>query len=112
MNNEPTTVPVIVRDNFPPYRVREVEGHAPFEVFGERFAVTAIPCRLPDDVQQWRATHVESGCGVPDTNCATIDMVETAARIYLDKVGPQKLKEAIAKAYEIIARGQPGAPAP
>ena len=99
------TVTIEMRSSRPPYDTREVKGYLPFEVHGERFAVTRIPCALTDE-KQWRATHIETGAGVPGSDCAKMEDVPALLRTMAAKSNPEKLRAAVAKCREIIAEGK------
>lgn len=94
-----------MRSARPPYDTWEVDGYLPFEVHGERFAVTRIPCALNDDLQ-WRATHIETGTAVQATACAKMEGVPPLLQELAAKSNPEKLRQGLAKVRAIIAEGK------
>lgn len=99
-----------VRSAFPPYDTWPATGHLPFEMHGERFAVTRIPCALTD-THQWRVSHVETGAACPRTNGATMEEALANGKATLAEVGPDRLKASIAKVRALfpnIKISQPG----
>lgn len=90
-----------VRSAHPPYDTWPATGHMPFEIHGERFAVTRIPCTL-NDAQQWRVSHVETGAACPRTIGATIEEALANGKATLAEVGPDKLKASLAKVRSLF----------
>src|SRR4051812_47548790 len=81
---------ILTRSMEPPYVVRETIGYLPFEVFGEKFAVTCVwSAEITQDF--WRATHIATGAAVPKTGCELIEDVPAKAREVLETVGREKL---------------------
>ncbi len=92
----PLEIEMEVRSARPPYETWPATGHLPFEMHGELFAVTRIPCALRDE-EQWRATHIETGVAVPRTGAATMEEVPEKTKTLLAEVGSEKLKASLAK---------------
>jgi len=64
------------------------EGFLPFEIYGEKFAVT-------ENLGFWRATHIKTGAAVPCTDCSRKTSVKKAALAVLEKAGEAAFKKAI-----------------
>lgn len=94
---------VFILDGNPPYAKTETLGYLPFEVFGEQFAVTRIPLPSLEGEPEWRATHIATGAGVPQTDCVHQRQVPSRTRHILERHGEAKFKAAIAKAVSLLA---------
>ncbi len=86
----------------PPYNTWQTFGYHPFEVFGERFAITAIPASEPTD-GHFRATHIATGAAVPNTECDELRDVYAKACKVLESVGPGVLRKSLDKVAELLA---------
>ena len=92
--------PIKIRSSTPPYDEYTTTASHPFEVFGEKFAVTKT------DRCQYRATHLATGTAIPGSECEFAADVPAQTERLLTSVGEAKLKAGIAKANELIASGQ------
>ena len=88
-----------------PYAKWPATGHLPFEVHGERFAVTANPSALAAE-QEWRVSHVGTGMAVPRAKGATMEQAREKAIAVLTEVGPERLRRAIEDAERMFARAE------
>lgn len=89
-------ISINVRAAQPPYDTYPATGHLPFEMHGERFAITIIPNPL-NDFQKWRVTHIDTGAAIPGVFEATIELARERGMAHLTEVGPEKLKAALAR---------------
>jgi len=96
------TIEMNVRSAHAPYDTWPATGHLPFEMHGERFAVTRIPYAL-NDAQQWRVSHVDTGVALPRTMGATKEEARDAAKAVLAVVGAEKLQAGLATARALFA---------
>ena len=96
--------PIKIRSCTPPYDEYTTTASHPFEVFGEKFAVTETGIFAV--VGQYRATHLETGTAIPGSECEFAADVPAQTERLLTSIGEAKLKAAIAKANELIASGQ------
>ena len=103
-------IKINMRNARAPYETWPATGHAPFEIHGEHFAITKIPCALKGE-QQWRATHIETGMAVPYSASTTIEGAREAAKDTLAKITPEKLQISLAKGRALFANGSDQPPA-
>jgi hypothetical protein len=96
------TIEINVRSAHPPYDTWPATGHLPFEMHGERFAVTRIPCAL-NDAQQWRVSHVETGVALPRTQGSTKEEALANAKAVLAQGGQEKLKASLTQVRALFA---------
>jgi ribosomal protein L37E len=87
-----------------PFNTWDEAGWLPFEMHGERFAVTRIPCALDSPIR-WRVSHVGTGVALPDTDSARQEEAKAKAIEVLTKQGAEKLKAALDLARRIIGKG-------
>ena len=99
--DEIDAIPLEIRAATAPYKKYKTTGFFPFEVHGERFAVTPRPGT--DERRRWHATHIETGFAVPGTACEMLTDVQPLAIDRLTRCGPEKLKAALDKVRALIA---------
>ena len=99
--DEIEAIPLEIRAATAPYEKYKTTGFFPFEVHGERFAVTRRPGT--DEQRRWHATHIETGSAVPGTACEMSTEVKALAIDRLTRVRPEKLKAALDKVRALIA---------
>ncbi len=100
----PADVLVAMRRASPPYDTWPELGHLPFDMHGEQFAVTRVPCAL-DDPRKWRVSHVSTGVAIPSSAHETKEGAKTKGIDALTNAGPEKFKAAIARVKATIAEG-------
>jgi hypothetical protein len=99
-------IPIEMRDAKPPFKTWTATGHLPFEMFGEKFAVTELPGLGILRDKPWRATHVETGAGLPGTECNTMREVPEHTKKKLAEVGEEKFRAALQRIKQRIATGK------
>lgn len=97
-----------VRGSIPPYNTWPATGHWPFEMDGERYAVTTNPAAL-GEWEKWRVSHVETGTSVPGSAAATKEQAIKKAKDAMANAGPEKVKRAIEYVRMLISRSTPPA---
>jgi hypothetical protein len=98
-----------VRSAHAPYDTWPAAGFFAFEIHGERFAVTRIPCAL-NDPQQWRVSHIETGAACPATSGTTQQEALANGKAKLAEIGPEKLKASLAKVRALLRKKKPPTP--
>lgn len=98
------TVRIQMRSARPPYDTWTDVGHLPFEVHGEKFAVTRISMTMRHS--HWRATHIATGVGVPGSECVEMKDVPAQTKALLKQIGPAKLQDALKRARAHFAKGK------
>ena len=94
-------VEIYMRESTTPYNIWKGFGYMPFEVHGQKFAVTMNRSTL-EQSRTWRVTHIKTGAAVPGTEGATIAQAKANGMSILLSKGPEKLKEALEKVAEIL----------
>lgn len=90
------TINVEMRSAHPPHKTWSEPGYLPFEMFGERFAVTRHPSNL-DGPEPWRVSHVATGVAIPNTGAKSHTEARDLARLFLGDVGEKKFKDGLAR---------------
>jgi len=97
-------VTVKMRSAHYPFNTWDEAGWLPFEMHGEQFAVTRIPCALDSPIR-WRVSHVATGVALPSTASETQEEAKTKGIDALTNAGPEKFKTALDRVRETIAEG-------
>lgn len=103
---DPANVIVEMRSSEPPFKTWRELGYLPFEMFGEKFAVTRNAASGLVGELKWRVSHVATGVAVPRTGSDSKKYSAKAARDELEFVGEEKFKAALARVRATIAEGK------
>lgn len=97
------TVHVECREKTPPYKTWAAVGYLPFEMYGERFAVTRNPAATVANAPAWRVSHVETGTAVPKSDAETPQKAKEYGEKKLQEAGKIRFLEALQRIKDLIA---------
>lgn len=90
------TIDLNIRSSENPKETFPGTGHLPFEMYGERFAVTQrLAAKAVDP--QWLVTHVETGVAVPNSCAVTKEKARANGIEILTKVGKAQFHYSLAQ---------------
>lgn len=96
-----TQLKIPFRAKEPPHAISYVEAYFPFQVFGEKFAVTMEPLG-----QGFRATHIDTGTALLNTTCPSATDVPVKTEEVLRVVGAERLRKGIASIRARISNAE------
>lgn len=99
---DPADILVEMRSGREPHKTWRELGHLPFEMHGEKFAVTRNVAAL-NKHQAWRVSHVATGAAIPHSIGATKEEARDAGMKSVVDIGDEKFHAALGRLRNIIA---------